>query len=260
MKLWQDIKSIEDAPWRGAFNFISRYSYFDNPSHFSRVLAARVEIEPHVSRLLDIGSASGIIGLYSLIVKKAAFVTFTNVTEVGISESRCNAIRQLEKRRIIESQVDFIGPVSFAKLERDVVAKHTVMAFNPPQLPLDYLESSDREKINSDRTMKYYRSGGGDGLKTVRDFLRWYGKLERPAPHLVINLSSFLGCSRIDKALRERGFTYTIAKTRVPLRERLTTMIHTLSRDEIIDKCLKQKRRNGAVIWTKELLTVSIDG
>lgn len=260
MKLWQELKPTDQATWPEAFDFISRYSFFDNPSHFSRVLAEQIEIAPDKSRLLDIGSATGITGLYSLIAKKAAFVTFTDITQDGICESRSNVIRQLELGRIREEQVDFIGPIAFAKIDHDVVAQHTMIAFNPPQLPLNYLDEADVVKILNDKTMRYYRSGGPDGLKTVRSFLRWYGTINTPRPDLVMNLSSFLGRRKIEKLLRDLGHAYRIVETKVPLRERLIAKIHTFTAADILDRGLTLSERDGNMYWTKLLLTIFIYG
>jgi len=224
------------------------------PSRFAQALAEAIPVVPRSTRVLDIGCGSGIVGLYCLIQKKAAFVTFSDVLGELVDIARGNVEDKITRGSIHPSQTAFIGS-RFSDLPENVVLAHDVVAFNPPQLPDRYTD-----RIDGDTVTKTFRHGGSDGLDVTRGFLRWYSGLKSPKPDAVIVLSCFLGRSRIAQALRDHGLVWNqLGSIRIPLRPFLQAAAESLADNpsEIADRSLK-KDDDG--VWTKQVMTLLIRG
>jgi methylase of polypeptide subunit release factors len=224
----------------------------ERPSVFAAAFAEAIkkEIEPGKTRFLDIGCGSGIIGIHSLIENKAAFVTFNDVLHKMISAARVNVDWNIKQGKILKSQADFITG-KFTDIPAEVVAKHSLLGFNPPQLPRKYLNS-----IDSNQVTKSFRDGGSDGLDIARQFFEWYAGLETPKPDAVIQLSSFLGWNRITEAVGRHKIRWReLARQRVPLRDRMWDDAKELSinKKERLDRSLVEGPGNS---WTKELIAI----
>lgn len=229
--------------------------YGTPPSLFAKTLCRTIPIEPGKTRLFDIGCGCGIIGIFCLMEKKAAFVTFNDLQEEMVSTTRANVDWQIGRGKISDSQVDYVVN-DFANISAQMVGRHTLVAFNPPQLPEDSLSTEKRDELERDPAMSHFRLGGPDGLNIVRGFLGWYSQLEGPMPGAVILLSSFLGMTRIASVIEgERLAWRVIQRTRVPLRAILSAAADRLSNAEREDRAL---RGDGRGNWSKELLTISV--
>jgi len=78
--------------------------------------------------------------------------------------------------------------------------------------------------------------------------------LKGARPEALTILSSFLGKSRIEKALNEGGVKWKFLKTdRIPLRKILIARAETLSARERSDRSL---RKSNSGKWTKELFPI----
>jgi len=243
-----------DWPWQQASDYISPLSVFDPPSLFAKAMSDTIPIEPGSTRLLDIGCGSGIIGIYCLVKKKARFVTFNDIQDIAILETRANVTRHIQQGTIRETQVAS-QKGAFAAIPPSIIAHHNLIVFNLPQLPTDYLDKDYKTKVEADQSMSYFRLGGKDGLKIARNFFGWYAGLKKP-PAAVILLSSFLGKSRIREAIEKHGIEWKILKeTKIILREIFTKQADKFSKNEseIKDRSLE---RNADGKWTKKLLTI----
>jgi methylase of polypeptide subunit release factors len=240
--------------WVEASDYISEVGSSDWPSVFAKAMAETIPIEAGKTRLLDIGCGSGIIGIYCLVVKRAGFVTFNDILEEMVSVTRKNVERQIKKGRIFEGQTAYLT-ADYREIPAAVVAAHDLIEFNPPQLPMDLVSAEYRRDVEADPVQISFRRGGADGLDDVRRFLEWYARLETPKPNVVILLSSFLGRSRIAKAIQAYGLTWKILNERtVPLRRSLAESAERLSRDrtEAADRSIEKDDSGG---WIKKLLT-----
>jgi methylase of polypeptide subunit release factors len=241
-------------PWPEAADFVKWKGQFDPPSLFAKALVKTIPIEPNKTRLLDLGCGTGVIGGLSLLWKKAQFVTFNDIQEAAILVTRFNAAVQIENGKIKSDQVDYItGP--FVGIAKDVVDRHDLIAFNPPQLPTDCVNQTYLRKMLADPSMTDYRNGGPGGLKIVEEFLGWYAGLPWPKPTAVILLSSFLGKNRIANAIAAHGLrANTIGERPAVLRPILTEAADRLSSDERKERSLEKV--NGT--WIKTLRTISL--
>jgi SAM-dependent methyltransferase len=251
MKCWHTIGGRHD--WLGPCDYVAELGRSDRPSRFAETMAKTIPIEPNKTRLLDIGCGCGIIGIYCLIEKRAANVTFNDILPEMISVSRTNVKSQVRQGRILASQAAF-RVCGFARMRRNFVVQHDLIEFNPPQLPMRHLSKAARRKITKNGLKRSFRFGGPDGLSVVRRFFSWYARLSGPKPDAVILLSSFLGRIAIGEAVREHGLSWKItSRTRVPLRPILIPAAERASAEERKDRSLKKGRYGD---WTKELLTI----
>jgi methylase of polypeptide subunit release factors len=254
---WKTPVPFAECPWPEAFEYVSSYSYFDPPSLFTKTMAETIPIEERTDKLLDVGCGTGIVGIYCLIKKMARLTTFVDVEPEGFIEARSNVIRAIERKSVLESKVQFINPMSFEDLPAEVVRNHTVIAFNPPQLPLRYVEDDYKRDVLNDRVLKSYRSGGEDGLDVARRFTQWFTRVAMEGQRSVIVLSSFLGRQRIHEMIGESGlYINKIIETPTLLRAILSDAAGSFSRTEREDRCLSKDERD---VWSKKLFTIVLE-
>lgn len=243
--------------WRGAGAYVSQISFFDTPSYFAENLCKALPTGRGGQRLLDIGCGSGIIGLFCLLEGKAAFVTFSDIQCHAIAESCANFVRHVRQKKLQAGQAAFMEHCPFQKIPREVVAAHDLVVFNPPQIPERYVDGDLLRSAKTDPSLAYFRLGGSDGLKVVREFLRWYRSLGTRTP-AIIQLSSFIGRSLIEKTMADYKLRYEITASKpVNLRPMFWKAAEAFSDQRRSDRALFRKK-NG--VWTKRLLTVSLMG
>jgi methylase of polypeptide subunit release factors len=243
--------------WPEAKELLSEPSGFDPPSLFAKALAEAIPIEPHTTRLLDIGCGRGIIGLYCLAKRNAGQVTFNDIQSDAIAESRLNATRLIDQGTIRAVQVDFLDPCGLSEIGTNVIAAHDIMTFNPPQLPTSYVDKQKLAEITADPHNEIFRIAGDDGLKLAREYFRWYAAGANRTTKAAIVLSSFLGWSRITAAIHAFGLTErVIAETRIPLRTMLAAAADSFVGNdaELNDRSLT--KFDGK--WTKKLLVILV--
>jgi SAM-dependent methyltransferase len=233
------------------------------PSYFAKVLAQTVPIERGKTRLLDIGSGSGIIGIYCLIEKGAAFVTFNDLQPAMIAITQTNVDRHISNAEIRSDQVDYLQ-AGFESISSAFIAKHDLLAFNPPQLPETLVSRDYLAGLLSRHSDLLFRIGARgsnpDGLGVIRDFVHWYAKLHTPRPEAIITVSSFLGIQQILRATEAPHVNGQIIKrTRVPLRMALVDAAIKLAANDFekMDRSLEQSSDGS---WTKEILTIRFCG
>lgn len=233
----------------------------DQPSRFARTMAQTIPIDKGVTKLLDIGCGSGIIGIYCLIKKEARSVTFNDLQASWIDTTRRNVDIKIREGTIQQAQVEFTkaGPFADPKvISTEVIAQHTLLAFNPPQLPTEYVVEKSLQSIENDPIEKAFRIGGPDGLNIVRNFLEWYAGVKTPKPDAVILLSSFLGRELINQTIASCGLREASREETagVPLRPIFVKeKIDALSNEERDDKSLTP---DGHGWWTKTLFTIRL--
>jgi methylase of polypeptide subunit release factors len=251
----QTVAARKRWEWPEAKHFTSVVGDFDPPSHFAEAMAQTIPIKPGKTRLLDVGCGCGIIGIFCLTQRKARFVTFNDIQSNAIATTFVNVDIHIQRGNIREKEVACLK-AAFAEIPPAVVAKHDLIAFNPPQLPWKYITEEYREDIKANAYQRGFRDGGRDGLRVVRQFLKWYRGLKTPRPIAVVVLSSVLGKSRIQAALDGNKLNWKVLeKRRVPLRRILAHSAHKFSKTERDDRSLL-KGDDGE--WTKELLVISI--
>ena len=229
----------------------------EKPSRLSQVLAETIPVEPCTKKLLDIGCASGIIGLYCLLEKKARSVTFIDLMPEWIDITRANIRLKIEKCAITPSQVDVMDAMPFARISPEVVAQHDMLIFNLPQYPGDYANPSDLSKFEADPIKAHYRLAGPDGLKLARDFSQWYSRLKQPKPDAVFVLWSILGKRQIIEALAADGFQWKIIQeTPVPVKPEFSRVAARFFEDPE-EKDNRMLERNGDG-WTNKVLTIRL--
>ncbi len=229
----------------------------EKPSKLAQVLAETLPVEPRTKRLLDIGCGSGIIGLYSLLEKKASSVTFIDVLDVWIEITRANVKLKIENGAIAPSQVDVVDAMPFNRISPETVAQSDMLAFNLPQFPESFVSPDDRSKIGADPVRSRYRLAGPDGLKVAREFCQWYGCLSQPKPDAVFVLWSILGKRQIIEAIKTDRFQWTtIKETPVPLKPEFSGMAAQFYRDaEERDNRMLARDGKG---WINHVLTIRL--
>ena len=225
---------------------------------FPEALARTIPIEPGKTQLLDIGCGTGIIGIYCLIEKNARSVTFIDLEPKWIDVTRCNLDIKIREGAIQQPQVKLLNAGDLAKISPEEIARHDLLAFNPPQLPYAYVDDETRKKIESDPIERTFRRGGLDGLDIARMFFNWYASLPMPKPDAVILLSSFLGRRLIDEAISKSGLrprekaTETDATLRKMFWKQADDFLD--SPDELKDRLIE--KIDGT--WHKKLLTIRL--
>lgn len=244
-----------DWAWPEAHKYISNTSWFDPPSLFAKTMAYSLPIASGQTRLLDLGCGSGIIGLYALVEKKAAKVTFTDIQRKGVSEAWLNTGRHVASGAIDPRSVAFLPAMSFVELDRETLGALDLIAFNPPQLPRRFVSREYTEKLGTSRVLSDFRNGGEDGLDVVRAFMTWLAKLKGTRPAAVILLSSFLGRGNIWSAVERCGLTAKLLSEKaIELRPILWDAADSFNAAERKDRGLRRSKTG----WTKALFTIQV--
>lgn len=227
----------------------------EEPSQFAEAFARTIPIEAGQTRLLDIGCGSGVIGIFSLLQKKARCVAFSDIASEWIDVARKNVDIKIREGAIDPSQVRFLDAMDLTRIPYEEVARYDLVAFNPPQLPYALIDDSVKEKIDSDPIERAFRRGGESGLDIARMFLNWYAALPKPKPAASILLSSFLGRNSIASTISAAGLRLDgePVETTATLRPMFWERAESLSTipAEVEDRAI---RKVGAV-WHKTLLT-----
>jgi len=257
--------SAASARWFDAY--VSCYGT-EEPSSFAKAMAETIPIEAGKTKLLDIGCGSGIIGLYALLARGAHSATFTDLFPKWLHVAQCNAEIRVREGAIQPSQVSFTKAGQFARLDPEIVFQHNLLSFNPPQLPTAFVDEDTLRNLAADPIQSGFRIGGRDGLRIVRNFLKWYSSLTLPdlpdsasrKPDAVLLLSSFLGRRLIEKTIASYGLLVISGKpveTPATLRKMFWKKADELSHSpvEIEDRSLT---RDGEV-WKKKLLTYRLN-
>lgn len=246
----------QGTDWQKSQEYISCFTVFDTPSYFSESFCTNIPVASGEGRLLDVGSGTGVVGLYCLVHGKAKFATFTDKQWKAVSESWANALRGIEATKIRADQVAFCEPMEFEKIPSEIVAEHDLIAFNPPQIPMQMLTPTGQAKINNDPSTGAYRNGGDSGLEYAEKFLHWYSELGKSRPAAAILLSSLIGPSLIENTIgRHRLRIMDTKSSRVRLREDFWAEVEKLSDS---DREERRLQRDAKFTWTKELITYSL--
>jgi len=152
-----------------------------SPSDDSYLLLDVIEVVPG-SKLLDMGTGSGIIALHA--AKAGARVTAVDINPSAVKCARANAFRNDLKVEVVESDL-------FEK----VTGIYDVITFNPPYLPAEGTSSSWIEKS---------WSGGSDGSEVVTRFLEKAWLHLSPGGNIFVVLSSLGSLRGVLKSGRER--------------------------------------------------------
>jgi methylase of polypeptide subunit release factors len=239
------------------------------PTAFTHAFAKTVPITPGATKLLEVGCGCGVVGLYCLIEKKANSVTFNDLRSDWLSITRANVEAKIKECAIDRSQVAYTAPVPFTDIRAEDVCRHTLILFNPPQLPtVGYSDSETLRKIKADPVERDFRLGESDnpdGLAIAREFFRWFADLKQPKPDAVVILWSVLGRSRISKAISSCQLNWEILYE-TPMSNPLSSVRIlkevTLQEGRALDKLKsmgwKLRRRSKPRNWAKKLLTIRL--
>jgi len=244
--------------WEEAAHYVRYSEEFGTPSKFAEAAALGLPIGENVTRLLDIGCGTGIVGLYCLAKRAAAFVTFNDIQPDAIRETAINAATLIERGRISPSQMSLTASIGFDHLGVELVRQHDLISFNPPQLPTQHLYKDVLAKLETDPHKAIFRIAGPDGLALAKRFFAWYARMPKPKPRAVIVLSSFLGWSRILEQIHAHGLKEDVLRTvTIPLRKWLVGAADGFAGDplELRDRLLT--KTDGG--WNKTLFVVALE-
>jgi len=260
-------ESENNLKWQQILELIGKSNFFDPPSLFAKTLS---ETLPIGERIIDIGCGTGVIGLYCLLHRQAQLVTFSDILVEAIVETYENLNKLIEyekifkshgfieRERIFKSKIGGYELGSFDRIPLSVISEHSILAFNPPQLPTDHVTQKYRDEVEKSGTNSIFRLAGPDGLKVSDKFFEWYAKLQNPKPKAIILLSSFLGQSRIVKAISSHGLKANfLHETIIDLRPQLVDSANKFydNEEERNDRSII---KNGD-IWQKKLFTISLE-
>lgn len=142
-------------------------------------------VRPIARLCLDLGSGSGVLGIFALINGHCERVVFVDVDEDAVETTRLNTVEnEVDHRSLVILTDDVLLRDEFADL---------VLA-NPPYLPSD--KASDDIAV----------SGGPRGYETALYFITCASKVLKRGGWLILVYSSLSGPEVIEQALDSLGF------------------------------------------------------
>jgi release factor glutamine methyltransferase len=170
------------------------------PKEDSYLLEKEVKKLASGIKVLDMGSASGIIGKAALEVE-ANYVLCVDIQE--------DVINFLKKKRLNAIRSD---------LFENIHEKFDLICFNPPYLPKDLREDPESEIVTS---------GGVKGYELVVRFLSSVDNYLNEKGKVLIVISSLTPRKRILKVLEERGFEFVVVAKKEIFMEELEVLLIT---------------------------------
>jgi len=125
-------------------------------------------------RVLEIGTGSGIIGIYC--AKMGASVVCTDINPWAVRLARSNAARNRVSIEAIRTD-----------MFRGLNSRFDVVIFNPPYLP------TGKEDVTGDRWLDASVNGGRDGKEFIRQFMNTVGSHFEDTGRAYILVSSLAG-------------------------------------------------------------------
>ncbi|BCU70610.1 HemK2/MTQ2 family protein methyltransferase [Stygiolobus caldivivus] len=124
------------------------------PAEDSTLLMSIINIKPK-EKVLDMGSGSGLLGLYAIMLG-ASNVTFVDINPFASESTLCT----LNLNKVEPYRFEVINCDLLSCLRPNIV--YDVAIFNPPYLPFEEYDS----------WIKYSWSGGKDGVTVIEKFLK----------------------------------------------------------------------------------------
>jgi HemK-related putative methylase len=156
------------------------------------------------------GTGSGIVAIFLLLVKKANPNFSANIYASDIDQNAIDSAKANEKCNRFNNQITFIQSDLFKSFPADLKHRFDIIFFNPPYLP-SIVSDRNLERNNS---QDYTWDGGEKGFEVILDFLKQARNFLRKEhkTRIYYVCSSKTNLQKLYERISQLGFKNTILK------------------------------------------------
>ncbi len=165
----------------------------------------------NINNILDMGTGSGIIPIFFLLIKKKYSKFNPKIYASDILEKAIVCSKLNEKINRFENEIIFLQSDLFNSFPQNLKHTFNIIIFNPPYLP-----SIEIEKVNNKMPINFSWDGGIKGIEVLKRFINQVIEFidinDKSGPYIYFISSSRADIKELDNLIRERGFKRRVVK------------------------------------------------
>jgi len=193
------------SPSDDSYLIIDYFKENINNSHFDGL-----EFD-NINNILDMGTGSGIIAIFFLLIKKNYSKFNPKIYASDILENAIVCTKLNEKINHFENEIIFFQSDLFNSFPKNLKHNFNIIVFNPPYLP-----SIEIEKTNNNIPVDFSWDGGVKGIEVLERFINQVIEFidmdYENGSYIYFISSSRAEIKEIDNLIRDKGFKRKVVK------------------------------------------------
>jgi len=193
------------SPSDDSYLIIDYFKENINNSHFDGL-----EFD-NINNILDMGTGSGIIAIFFLLIKKNYSKFNPKIYASDILENAIVCTKLNEKINHFENEIIFFQSDLFNSFPKNLKHNFNIIVFNPPYLP-----SIEIEKTNNNIPVDFSWDGGVKGIEVLERFINqvidFIDMDYENGSYIYFISSSRAEIKEIDNLIRDKGFKRKVVK------------------------------------------------
>lgn len=165
----------------------------------------------NIKNILDMGTGSGIIAIFFLLIKKKYSKFNPKIYASDILENAIVCSKLNEKINHFKNEITFIQSDLFNSFPKNLKHNFNIIVFNPPYLP-----SIGIEKNNNKMLIDFSWEGGVKGIAVIERFINQVIEFidisNKNTSYIYFISSSRADINELDNLIQDRGFKRRIVK------------------------------------------------
>jgi len=165
----------------------------------------------NINNILDMGTGSGIIPIFFLLIKKKYSKFNPKIYASDILEKAIVCSKLNEKINRFENEIIFLQSDLFNSFPQNLKHTFNIIIFNPPYLP-----SIEIEKVNNKMPINFSWDGGIKGIEVLKRFINQVIEFidinGKNGSYIYFISSSRADIKELDNLIRDRGFKRRVVK------------------------------------------------
>ncbi|MFX0019088.1 MAG: HemK2/MTQ2 family protein methyltransferase [Promethearchaeota archaeon] len=164
-----------------------------------------------IKNILDMGTGSGIIPIFFLLIKKKYSKFNPKIYASDILEKAIVCSKLNEKINNFENQIIFFQSDLFNSFPKNLKHAFNIIVFNPPYLP-----SIETEEFNNKKPINFCWDGGVKGFEVLKRFINqvieFIDTNDKNGLYIYFISSSRADIKELDNLIRDKGFKRRVVK------------------------------------------------
>ena len=165
----------------------------------------------NINNILDMGTGSGIIAIFFLLIKKNYSKFNPKIYASDILENAIVCSKLNEKINHFENEIIFFHSDLFNSFPKNLKHTFNIIVFNPPYLP-----SIETEEINNKMPINFSWDGGHKGIEVLKRFINQVIEFidisDKNGSYIYFISSSRADIKELDNLIHDRGFKRRVVK------------------------------------------------
>ncbi len=165
----------------------------------------------NINNILDMGTGSGIIAIFFLLIKKIFSKFNPKIYASDILEEAIVCSKLNEKINHFEDEIKFYQSDLFNSFPKNLKHAFNIIVFNPPYLP-----SIEIEKVNNKKPINFSWDGGVKGIEILERFINqvieFIDLSDKNSSYIYFISSSRADIKELDNLIQDRGFKRRVVK------------------------------------------------